>query len=105
MGHRVEARIVSTINVNEGNIAKVKGHIYCEGKKVIKVIKVVFLPLPWSLRQLQNTFPFTSAHAPPTSPLSLDLPLILMVLGPALPPVDMWRTLAQGATQTAATSL
>ena len=32
--------------------------------------------------------------------LCLSLPLILMVLGPVLPLVDMWRTLAQGATQT-----
>ena len=95
MGHRVEARIVTAINMNEGSIAKVKGQIYYEGKKVIKVVELyhgrfVNCKTPFHSHQLM-------LHR---LRLSLDLPLILMVLGPALPPVDMWRMLAQGATQT-----
>lgn len=62
-------------------------------KKGIEVI------LPWSLRRMRNTFPFTSNHTSPSSPLSLALSL--MVSGPAPPPVDMCRTLAQRATQSA----
>jgi len=62
----------------------------CEGEHVN-----LLRPL---LRLLRNTFPFTSTHTSPTSPLSLSLSL--MVSGPVLPLVDMWRTLAQRATQT-----
>lgn len=65
-----------------------------------RIVSATKARLPrWSLRRLHNAFPLKSTHASPPSPLSL--PLILMVLGPALPLIDMWKILAQGATQTA----
>jgi len=95
---KAEACIVSATNANKGKIAKVKGHIYHGGKKVIKVIEVGSSFL-YRGHFVDCEAP-SHSHQPILHQLCLSLPLSLKASGSALPLVDMWRMLVQRATQT-----